>query len=162
MKHFLLILSLAVATTLSAQTTTKSAEQKTHGAKTKQSNTPGEEPVTLDQKSISSSAEVTQPPVYTFVDQMPKPGYILPEYLTNSLRYPDDARRQGVQGRVYVQFVVNEDGSISNAKIMRGISPDCDAEALRIVSTMPRWLAGKQNGKEVKVSYMVPVTFSIK
>ena len=70
-------------------------------------------------------------------------------------------KRQGTQGRVTVQFVVNKDGSIVDAKVIRGVDPYLDKEALRVIGTMPKWKPGMQRGKPVRVKYTVPVMFRL-
>lgn len=96
-----------------------------------------------------------------FVEQMPEFIGNIYEYLSKSVRYPQAAIQSGVQGRVLVRFVVNEDGSISSAKLMRGIGGGCDEEALRVVSSMPAWKPGKQNGRAVKVYFTLPISFRL-
>ena len=71
------------------------------------------------------------------------------------------AAENGIQGRVYVQFVVDRDGGISNAKIARGVDPSLDQEALRVVNSLPKWKPGMQRGKPVRVSYTVPINFQL-
>lgn len=103
--------------------------------------------------------------IYTFVEQMPQfPGGddAVEKYLNDELKYPTAAAQQGIQGRVIVQFAINRDGSISDAKIVRSIDEACDKEALRLVNNMPKWIPGKQNNKNVRVWYTLAVTFSLK
>ncbi len=95
------------------------------------------------------------------VERMPEFNGNIMEYMTRNLRYPDRARDGGVEGRVVVEFVVNEDGSISNAKVIRGIGAGCDEEALRVIYAMPRWKPGLQAGKPVKVYYTLPVKYTL-
>jgi protein TonB len=83
------------------------------------------------------------------------------EYIGNNLKYPKQALEQGVDGRVVVNFVVDENGRISDVKTVRGIGSGCDAEAERVVRSMPPWKAGKQNGKAVKVSFSLPILFEL-
>ena len=71
------------------------------------------------------------------------------------------ARESGIQGRVFSNFVVEPDGSVSNVKVMRGIGGGCDEEAVRVVKSMPKWKPGKQRGKAVRVSYNLPVNFKL-
>ncbi|MCX6282275.1 MAG: TonB family protein [Bacteroidetes bacterium] len=80
-------------------------------------------------------------------------------FLSKSLKYPYDARDLGVQGKVYVEFIVERDGSISNVRIKRGIGAGCDEEAARVVSLMPKWNPGKQNGQPVRVLFVLPIRF---
>jgi len=96
------------------------------------------------------------------VEQMPVLQYDLQKYLKENLRYPEEAIKNQIQGRVIVQFFVNVDGSISDCKIARGIGGGCDEEALRVVQKMPPWKPGKENGKPVKVYYTMPVVFKLK
>ena len=81
------------------------------------------------------------------------------QYLNNSIRYPEEAKANGIRGRVTVQFVVEKDGSISGVSTMRSADPLLDREAMRIVSNMPKWKPGKSNGSPVRVKYFVPVVF---
>ena len=100
--------------------------------------------------------------VYDVVEQMPSfPGgpAALMQYLNNSIRYPEEAKANGIRGRVTVQFVVEKDGSISGVSTMRSADPLLDREAMRIVSNMPKWKPGKGNGSPVRVKYFVPVVF---
>ena len=83
------------------------------------------------------------------------------EYFKKNLRYPAEAKKAGTQGRVVVQFFVNKDGSISNVKVLRGVDPALDAEAVRLVNSMPKWKPGMQKGKAVTVKYTVPVLFKL-
>jgi periplasmic protein TonB len=80
-------------------------------------------------------------------------------YLSNNTKYPTVAKDAGIQGTVHITFVVEKDGSISSAKVLRGIGGGCDEEAMRVVKNMPRWKPGKQRGKEVRVQFNLPVRF---
>ncbi len=102
--------------------------------------------------------------VFTVVEEMPKfPGgeEKLFEYLSK-IKYPSMARENGITGRVYVTFIVDKDGKIKDAKVLRGIGGGCDEEALRVVRAMPDWTPGKQNGRNVTVQYNLPVNFNLK
>ena len=108
--------------------------------------------------------EVVEQEVFTIVEQMPSfPGgdAKMYEYLGKNIKYPQIARETGIQGRVFVNFVVEPDGSVSNVKVLRGIGGGCDEEAMRVVKAMPKWTAGKQRGKAVRVSYTLPVVFKL-
>lgn len=97
------------------------------------------------------------------VEQMPAfPGgnYALLKYLEENVRYPDT--EACVSGRVIVRFLINEDGSISEVKIAKSLSPEFDEEAIRVVKAMPKWIPGMQMGERVKVSYTLPISFKIK
>ena len=102
--------------------------------------------------------------VYDVVEQMPSfPGGngALLEYLATHVKYPVVAQENGVQGRVIVSFVVERDGSITDVRVVRSVDPSLDREAQRVVSSMPRWTPGKQNGSAVRVKYNVPVSFRL-
>ena len=108
--------------------------------------------------------EVVEQEVFTIVEQMPSfPGgdEKMYKYLGNNIKYPQVARETGIQGRVFVNFVVEPDGSVSNVKVLRGIGGGCDEEAMRVVKAMPKWTPGKQRGKAVRVSYTLPVVFKL-
>jgi len=114
--------------------------------------------------SINAQSEETleEEKVYVNVEEIPQfPGgpSALFEFLSKNLKYPAEAEKNGVQGRVIVTFVVERDGSVSNAKIKKGVDPSLDKEAIRLIEIMPRWIPGKQEGKEVRTGYMIPITF---
>jgi protein TonB len=96
-----------------------------------------------------------------WVDQMPQFDGDMENYLSRHIHYPELARENGINGKVIIRFVVNEDGSVSNATVERGIGGGCDEEALRIIRSMPKWKAGKQNGVPVKVFFMLPIKFTL-
>ena len=98
---------------------------------------------------------------YQFVQQMPKAPYDFMKYLQDNIHYPDAARQDNITGRVVIRFVVMEDGSITQLKVIRGIGGGCDEEALRVIGSMPRWIAGRQDGRPVKVQYTQAVTFTL-
>jgi periplasmic protein TonB len=103
--------------------------------------------------------------ILTFADDMPEfPGgeSSLLKFLGSNVRYPVIAQENGIQGRVYVSFVVNETGNINDVCIVRGVDNSLDNEALRVVRSMPKWKPGKQDGKTVKVRYNVPIFFELK
>ena len=82
-------------------------------------------------------------------------------YLQTNIKYPEEAKKKGTQGRVVVQFVVEKDGSIVESKVVKSVSPELDAEALRVVKAMPKWIPGEQRGKKVRVLFTLPVSFKI-
>ena len=102
--------------------------------------------------------------VFVIVEDMPEfPGgeLALRKWISNNVKYPVIAAENGIQGKVYVTFVVDKDGSISNARVARGVDPSLDQEALRVVNNLPKWKPGKQRGKPVRVSYTVPINFQL-
>ena len=110
----------------------------------------------------SKDKEPEQP--FDVVEEMPKfPGgdAAMMEFLRNTVKYPEEAMKNGIQGRVVVQFIIEKDGSISEAKVIKKVNEQLDAEALRVVGEMPNWTPGKQKGKEVRVKFTLPVTFRL-
>ena len=108
--------------------------------------------------------EVVEQEIFQIVEEMPAfPGgeAKLMEYVGKNIKYPQIARETGIQGRVFIGFVVEPDGSVSNVKLLRGIGGGCDEEAMRVVKSMPKWKPGKQRGKAVRVSYQIPVFFKL-
>jgi len=106
--------------------------------------------------------EDTISPPFFVVEQMPEfPGGqpALLKFISNSVKYPVIAQENGIQGKVFINFVVDTDGGISNVKVFRGVDPSLDKEAMRVVKSMPRWIPGKQSGKAVRVSFTVPINF---
>lgn len=107
---------------------------------------------------------ITQLDVFDNVEEVPQfPGGIagLLQYLSSNIRYPQDAEEAGTEGRVIVSFIVEKDGSISNARVTKPTCSSLDKEALRVVSAMPKWTPGKQNGEAVRVRYSLPVSFRL-
>ncbi|WP_291528365.1 M56 family metallopeptidase [Bacteroides sp. UBA939] len=104
-------------------------------------------------------------PIYEVTEVMPEypeggmSGFM--KFLSKNIIYPEDAKKNGIQGRVMLQFVVNVDGSISNTKLLRGVHPSLDNEAIRVIGTMPNWKPGIHKGKAVRVKYTVPVMFRL-
>lgn len=102
--------------------------------------------------------------VYDVVGEMPEyPGgpSAMFEYLSKNIQYPEGAKKEGIQGRVIVTIIIEKDGSITDAKVVKSLAPSLDREAQRLVESMPNWIPGKQNGEPVRVKYTVPVTFSL-
>ena len=121
--------------------------------------------IIMNRKWQNPPADDPDNPVFEVVEVMPEfpdggmPG--LMNFLSNNIKYPVKAQKRGVQGRVSVQFIVNADGSISDVGIIRAVDPDLDGEAVRVISTMPKWKPGTQRGKPVRVKYTVPVMFRL-
>ncbi len=102
--------------------------------------------------------------IFLIVEEQPRPiGGMKAFYahINKKIRYPRQARIMGIQGKVFVQFVVEKDGYISQVKIVRGIGESCDNEALRVVSSAPAWNPGKQRGKPVRVKMVLPISFKL-
>ena len=108
--------------------------------------------------------EVDNTPPLRFVEEMPEPigGFEnMYAFLHSNLRYPEVARNNGISGQVFIEFVVERDGSISGVKVIAGVYPELDQEAVRVVKLLPKWKPGKQMGKTVRTFYNIPIRFSI-
>ena len=111
---------------------------------------------------IVEEEEIEEEQIFTIVEDQPTfPGgdAALMQYLTNNLRYPTMAREAGIQGTVFVTFVVERDGSITDVRILRGVGGGLDEEAVRVVRNMPRWTPGRQRGQAVRVQFNLPIRF---
>jgi periplasmic protein TonB len=111
----------------------------------------------------STKTETNQSVMIT-VDEHPKPkrgmeGFY--QWFAQKAKYPIEARKMGIEGRVYVQFVVEEDGSLSNIKVVQGIGGGCDEETVRVLSTSPKWIPAKSKGKTVKCRVRLPFAFRL-
>ena len=108
--------------------------------------------------------DIQEAEIFISVEEQPEfPGGTakLLEYIQKNMKYPMMARESDIQGKVYVQFVVEPNGSISHVQVLRGIGGGCDEEAVRVVQSMPKWKPGKQRGVPVRVQYMVPIVFRL-
>lgn len=111
---------------------------------------------------IKPTADPDSSKIFGAAEEMPSfPGgeKALMQYIKDNTYYPEEMCEGAAQGRVMVGFVINEDGSISDVKVLRSLTPECDEVAVKIVNDMPKWNPGKQNGKAVKTKYTVPVSF---
>ena len=102
--------------------------------------------------------------IYNIVEQMPQfPGGdpAMFEFISKNVKYPQKAKDEGIQGRVFIQFVVEKDGSVGEVKLLRGIGGGCDEEGIRVVKSMPKWTPGQQAGKAVRVLYTLPIFFKL-
>ena len=126
----------------------------------------GNEPTTSAKKSDVGKVDMKPDKngVYQIVEEMPQyPGgeTAMMDYVAKNVVYPQEARDKEISGRVFVSFIVEKDGSIGEVKVMRGIGGGCDEEAVRVIKAMPKWKPGKQEGKPVRVSYMMPINFKL-
>lgn len=123
--------------------------------------------VATTKKAASKAADEpadAEPEVFNVVEKMPEfEGGVqnLLQFLKANITYPEEAKKNGTQGRVVVQFVVDKDGSITDANIVKSVSPELDAEALRVVKIMPKWTPGEQKGEKVRVKFTLPVQFKL-
>ena len=150
------------------ETAAVQAQSQSQGTVTTQSQTALTRPQQGKPEKVTYKGKLTDeadPNVFEVVEKMPvfpnggMPG--LMKYLSDNIRYPEAAKVAGIQGRVTVQFVVDKDGSITNVETLRGVDAELDKEAIRVISSMPKWIPGMQKGKAVKVRYTVPVMFRL-
>jgi len=113
---------------------------------------------------IEEEEEEEEAQVFFIVENMPEfPGgdLELRKHIAQNVQYPEIAKENGIQGRVFVQFVVNQKGKVEQVKVVRGVDPALDKEAIRVISNLPNWAPGSQRGKPVKVSFTVPINFQL-
>ena len=125
--------------------------------------TPKEE-VKYTKVEVEETEEPQEEVIFQVVEEMPQfPGGLgeAMKFLAKNIKYPVEAQQAKIEGRVIVRFVVGRDGSVSNVEVMRGVSSELDAEAVRVVSLMPKWIPGKQRGKAVAVKYTMPIMFRL-
>lgn len=116
------------------------------------------------QKTVVSNETEQEENAFDVVEEMPEfPGGMsaLMQFLSQNIKYPEDALKNNKQGRVVASFVIQKDGSIADAVVNRSAWPSLDAEALRVIRAMPKWKPGKQGGKVVRVKFTMPINFSI-
>ncbi|MCC5922051.1 MAG: energy transducer TonB [Cyclobacteriaceae bacterium] len=102
--------------------------------------------------------------IFQVVEQQPEPEggmQAFYQYVQKNMKYPSQARRMGIEGKVFVQFVVNTDGTIQDVEAIKGIGGGCDEEAIRVLKAAPAWKPGKQRGKAVRVRMVIPITFKL-
>ena len=120
--------------------------------------------IVIEEVKVVQQPVVEEKKVYDFLEQMPEyPGGVknLYKYLGDNIKYPRMARDNGIEGTVYIKFVVDDKGAVSQAHVVRSIGAGCDEEALRVVKEMPNWTPGRQNGKPAAVWYTDPVKFTL-
>lgn len=114
--------------------------------------------------AVTEEEEVAEAEIFTVVEDQPTfPGgdEARIRFLTNNIKYPQMARESSIQGTVYVTFVVERDGSVTDVRVLRGIGGGCDEEAIRVIKAMPKWVPGKQRGKPVRVQFNMPIKFTL-
>ena len=119
---------------------------------------------TLDSLRMDTIEEVAEQEVFGIVETMPmfRGGERkLMEFIGNNVVYPKEAIEAGIEGKVFVEFCIERDGTVSDAKVLRGIGYGCDEEALRVIGLMPKWYPGKVRGKSVRVRYTLPINFML-
>jgi len=123
-----------------------------------------ETPVETPAETPKSTTNQDNSQIFMVVEEMPSfPGgeKAMYKYIGEKIKYPEQAKNEGIEGRVFISFVVEKDGSITEVELLRGIGGGCDEVAIEVIQSMPKWLAGKQKGKEVRVKYRMPIKFSL-
>jgi TonB family protein len=126
---------------------------------TQQNSKPAEQP-----KAVGQEKPKTEEPVYKVVETMPSfPGGqdAMIKYIIDNMKYPEEAKKNNIQGTVFMTFVTETDGSVTNVKVLRGIGGGCDEEGVRVVSSMPKWNPGKEKGQFVRVQFNLPLKFKL-
>ena len=125
---------------------------------------PPEQSETQEKPAEATPEVQEETPIFTVVEVMPEyPGGqdAMYAYLGENIKYPDSAKMNNINGRVFVTFVIEKDGGVTNVELLRGIGGGCDKEAMRVVSEMPNWKPGKQRGQAVRVQYNLPIKFTL-
>ena len=149
-----------VVTTDSVETTMVSQEDLS----AKPVEAPAAEDIKVEEVKEQVIQQEAPKEIFTVVEE--QPGYpggdeARIKYLQDNIKYPDEAKELGVQGKVFVTFVVEVDGSITDVRVLRGIGAGCDEEAIRVVRGMPKWVPGKQRGVPVRVQFNLPIKFTL-
>ncbi len=145
----------------------KELKEAAAGVKTQEGDVEGIDPGIVDNPGTGTGVVDAPPPppaVFTYVSQMPEfPGgnAAWNDFLSKNLRYPEFAKENNIQGRVTVKFVVNENGSVSDVSVVKGIGGGCDEEAIRVIKKVPSWKPGKNNGVPVKVWFNQTIKFQL-
>jgi periplasmic protein TonB len=125
---------------------------------------PPEEEIKIEEPKEQVIQQEAPKEIFTVVEEQPSyPGgdEARIKFLQENIKYPEEAKELGVQGKVFVTFVVEVDGSITDVRVLRGIGAGCDEEAVRVVKSMPRWVPGKQRGQPVRVQFNLPIKFTL-
>lgn len=115
-------------------------------------------------KVMAQNEDAREEPLWDICEEMPE--YFggmdsLRSYLSHNINYPEEAKEKELSGRVYIQFVIEKDGSVNDVKVMRSVDPLLDNEAVRVVKAMPKWKPGIEKGKPVRVKYVLPIIFKL-
>jgi protein TonB len=125
---------------------------------------PSEETIEVVETKTQVIEQEAPKEIFTVVEEQPTyPGgdEARIKFLQDNMKYPEEAKELGVQGKVFVTFVVEVDGSITDVRVLRGIGSGCDDEAIRVVKSMPKWVPGKQRGVPVRVKFNLPINFKL-
>jgi TonB family protein len=167
--RFLLIVPMALAIILSVNGQSMKYMTKNVTSSLKDSVTTVTKTVqTKTGNAIQNTKPASQGPdkegIYNVVDKMPEfPGgeKALMNYIGRNLKYPLETQKKGIQGRLFVRFVVNKSGKVENAKVIRGLEENADAEGLRVINSLPDWIPGEQKGEKVSVYFVLPISFTL-
>lgn len=161
---FSMMLVMSFSHEVVAQKTDKSAQKPAAEEGLISEPDPPDPPSTTTIVIVEEPQDEEKAPIFTVVEEMPiYPGGInaMYKYMGENIKYPESARKEGVSGRVYITFVVEKDGAVTDVKLIRGVDERLDKEALRVIKLMPKWKPGKQDGKVVRVQYNLPVKFTL-
>ncbi|MEN8224288.1 MAG: M56 family metallopeptidase [Bacteroidota bacterium] len=159
---FMLVISLSPDVMAQEVKKSNSAQQAERVVKTPTPEDPPPPPKKIVKDAQKGQEE--KAPIFTVVEEMPEfPGgqKALYEYMSENIQYPQQAKEKGISGTVFVSYVIEKDGSVSNIELLRGAEKSLDAEAIRVIKSMPDWKPGKQRGKAVRVQYNLPVKFTL-
>jgi TonB family protein len=130
--------------------------------------TPANKSIPISADSLRKERQSLEKPdkdgIYQMAEKMPQfPGgeKALLEYIGHNLKYPRIAQRNGIQGRVIIRFVIDEEGKVKNVNVLRGLDADCDYEALRVITNLPNFIPAEQKGEKVSVYFTIPITFRL-
>ena len=118
----------------------------------------------VNTNAMAQSKKIANDKVLEKAEVMPQfPGgdQAMMKFVSENVQYPEEAKEKEISGRVFVSFIVEKDGSIGETEVVKGIGGGCDEEAVRVVKAMPKWKPGKEKGKPVRVSYMMPIFFKL-
>ena len=121
-----------------------------------------QEPQNLDDLGEYGDVDTGDEDIFMVVEDMPQfPGGNVTKWIAKNVKYPQLAQENGIQGKVFIKFVIEKDGSITDVQVSRGVDASLDKEAIRVIKAMPKWKPGKQRGKAVRVSYTLPINFQL-
>ncbi len=126
--------------------------------------TEADQETVVEMVEIEEEEEEEEAQIFYIVEDMPEfPGGSLElrKHIAQNVQYPEIAKENGIQGRVFVQFVVNKKGEVEGVKVVRGVDPSLDKEAIRVIKNLPKWKPGSQRGQAVRVSFTVPINFQL-
>lgn len=115
--------------------------------------------------NATAQTDTTTTKEYTVVEEMPQyPGgkSAMVKYISKNLQYPKKAIKAGIEGKVLMKFTISRGGDVTNVSVLKGLSEECDIEAVRVIEAMPQWKPGRQGGKAVNVTYFLPISFKFK